>query len=608
MSLKNGIDINYYNYNQKHIKMSINPDKKYIRTTHTFIKSEYSTTSANGYDLTYQVFGSYPFVIGNDSVVKNAYKINFDGSRTEIPKTSRTYIITRESYINDQGIEVTPDQGDPEYHITVLYEIDMDKLISLKDFFRGTGITSVDFSELDTKYVTSLENLFLDCKYITDIDISMMDLSNVTNMTFTFSCNTEESILKNINISNVDLRNVTTFKGTFRNCVKLSNINFSGIKTSKKVSDCYSMFNNCQSIEDLWLEWLDTSNVTNMDYFFGGLTTTPAIKNIRFGPYPVSRASINKIFGGASDKEGVVLEYPGYLNYGPILSIVKDKWILSPYEGESYLDINGLSRYNQKLQDKISKVNIVAQTALDQINASSEKINKIDTLDSSISSINSEIGSLKTKTDNTNNSLNDLSSTVNTLNTDFTQVRSDCSTNKSDISGLKTKTDNTNNSLNDLSSTVNTLNTDFTQVKSDCSTNKSDISGLKILTNDLSNEWQIPVFNCTSFDPTDTTDVSRTTIELNTTGVVGDIYKHPTKQGFMHFSNNYSGCLVVHMFSNGTADESGHYNDYVFETNGIIYTSTLDIYFVRIEGSVNLSTEIPVVAATSQLAKKITTT
>ena len=566
MSLKNGIDINYYNYNQKHIKMSINPDKKYIRTTHTFIKSEYSTTSAHGYDLTYQIFGSYPFVIGNDSVVKNAYKINFDGSRTEIPKTSRTYIITRESYINDQGIEVTPDQGDPEYHITVLYEIDMDKLISLKDFFRGTGITSVDFSELDTKYVTSLENLFLDCKYITDIDISMMDLSNVTNMTFTFSCNTEESILKNINISNVDLRNVTTFKGTFRNCVKLSNINFSGIKTSKKVSDCYSMFNNCQSIEDLWLEWLDTSNVTNMDYFFGGLTTTPAIKNIRFGPYPVSRASINKIFGGASNKEGVVLEYPGYLNYEPILSIVKDKWILSPYEGESYLDINGLSRYNQKLQDKISKVNIVAQTALDQINASSEKINKIDTLDSSISSINSEIGSLKTKTDNTNNSLNDLSSTVNTLNTDFTQVRSDCSTNKSDISGLKT------------------------------------------LTNDLSNEWQIPVFNCTSFDPTDTTDVSKTTIELNTTGVVGDIYKHPTKQGFMHFSNNYSGCLVVHMFSNGTADESGHYNDYVFETNGIIYTSTLDIYFVRIEGTVNLSTEIPVVAATSQLAKKITTT
>ena len=566
MSLKNGIDINYYNYNQKHIKMSINPDKKYIRTTHTFIKSEYSTTSAHGYDLTYQVFGSYPFVIGNDSVVKNAYKINFDGSRTEIPKTSRTYIITREPYINDQGIEVDPDQGDPEYHITVLYEIDMDKLISLKDFFRGTGITSVDFSELDTKYVTSLENLFLDCKYITDIDISMMDLSNVTNMTFTFSCNTEESILKNINISNVDLRNVTTFKGTFRNCVKLSNINFSGIKTSKKVSDCYSMFNNCQSIEDLWLEWLDTSNVTNMDYFFGGLTTTPAIKNIRFGPYPVSRASINKIFGGASDKEGVVLEYPSYLNYEPILSIVKDKWILSPYEGESYLDINGLSRYNQKLQNKISKVNIVAQTALDQINASSEKINKIDTLDSSINSINSE------------------------------------------ISGLKTKTDNTNRSLNDLSSTVNTLNTDFTQVKSDCSTNKSDISGLKTLTNDLSNEWQIPVFNCTSFDPADTTDVSKTTIELNTTGVVGDIYKHPTKQGFMHFSNNYSGCLVVHMFSNGTADESGHYNDYVFETNGIIYTSTLDIYFVRIEGSVNLSTEIPVVAATSQLVKKITTT
>lgn len=71
---------------------------------------------------------------------------------------------------------------------------------------------TMDFSNVDTSSVYTLNNLFLNCKKLTSLDVSGWDTSHVTDMYQMFSeCNS----LRSLDLSSFDTSKVTSFSQVF---------------------------------------------------------------------------------------------------------------------------------------------------------------------------------------------------------------------------------------------------------------------------------------------------------------------------------------------------------------------------------------------------------
>ena len=73
--------------------------------------------------------------------------------------------------------------------------------------------------------------------------------------------------LEKIDLSNLDVSQITSTNSMFYGCSLLKEINLSGFNTSK-VTDMSNMFSNCQSLTSLDLSDFDTSNAKNMKSIF----------------------------------------------------------------------------------------------------------------------------------------------------------------------------------------------------------------------------------------------------------------------------------------------------------------------------------------------------
>jgi surface protein len=103
-------------------------------------------------------------------------------------------------------------------------------------------ITKIEFNNVNTSEMTSMNRMFLGMQEITSLDLSMFDTTNVINM-----------------------------EGMFAHCYKLAEIDLSSFNTSK-VEKFGIMFLRCQSLLSLDLSHMDTSNVKKMTSLFGGCT------------------------------------------------------------------------------------------------------------------------------------------------------------------------------------------------------------------------------------------------------------------------------------------------------------------------------------------------
>ncbi|MCU2243127.1 BspA family leucine-rich repeat surface protein [Enterococcus faecalis] len=100
-----------------------------------------------------------------------------------------------------------------------------------------SSLSYIDISGLDTKNVTSMDNMFRYCKAST------------------------------INIKDINTKNVTTMSGMFWGCENVENLDVSNFDTSN-VTNMYAMFFKCKKIKNLDVSKFDTNNVTNMYYMF----------------------------------------------------------------------------------------------------------------------------------------------------------------------------------------------------------------------------------------------------------------------------------------------------------------------------------------------------
>lgn len=137
-------------------------------------------------------------------------------------------------------------------------------------FYKCSGLTSVDLSNLDTSNVTNMTRMFSDCSNLTNIDLSYFDTSNVTNMMGMFSgC----SSLTIFDLNNFDTSNVTSMSEMFANCSNLVYLDVSKLNTSK-VTDMSWMFGGCSALENLDVRNFNTSNVKSMRGMFALCNTS----------------------------------------------------------------------------------------------------------------------------------------------------------------------------------------------------------------------------------------------------------------------------------------------------------------------------------------------
>ncbi len=165
---------------------------------------------------------------------------------------------------------------------------------SMKDMFRGTSISSLDFSTDDLKLtfktskVTDMSGMFADCTSLTTLDLSSSNFStaNVTTMKDMFSgcSNLKYTTYTDANDNtpfNIDMFNtlkVTDMSGMFRGCAALTGLFNLNRLATENVTDMSEMFQNCTGLTTLQLGGANTKSVTAADRMFQGCSNLETIK------------------------------------------------------------------------------------------------------------------------------------------------------------------------------------------------------------------------------------------------------------------------------------------------------------------------------------------
>lgn len=116
-------------------------------------------------------------------------------------------------------------------------------------WFNGLlALSTIDFSNLDTSRVESMEGMFYDCYSLTEIDVSMFDTSSVTNMMMMFN----NSVIKSLDLSNFETSSVTKMSAMFMGCYELVTLDISGF-TILENADTNEMFTECNKLQKVKL-------------------------------------------------------------------------------------------------------------------------------------------------------------------------------------------------------------------------------------------------------------------------------------------------------------------------------------------------------------------
>ena len=160
---------------------------------------------------------------------------------------------------------------------------------SMAGWFSGlSNLVNIDFSNLDTSVVTSMQRVFSECGSLVKLNLSSFDTHNVTCMSGMFSgC----ASVKDLNLTSFDTSNVNDMSDMFAGSSSLKTVDVSKFNTGK-VTKMSSMFKGCSSIEMLDLSSFDTSNVKNMEGMFEGCTSLAALDVSGFSAEQLKTASV----------------------------------------------------------------------------------------------------------------------------------------------------------------------------------------------------------------------------------------------------------------------------------------------------------------------------
>ena len=147
-----------------------------------------------------------------------------------------------------------------------LGSFDTSHVVNMSNMFVScNNLTDLDLSNFDTSNVTNMSSMFASCNNLTDLDLSNFDTSNVTNMGAMFSgC----SNLETLNLSNFDFRKIPAFRNVISDTSALDSLKSLNLSNSKFSPNMAYAFKDFNSLKEVNLTGVDTSNTTDMSYMF----------------------------------------------------------------------------------------------------------------------------------------------------------------------------------------------------------------------------------------------------------------------------------------------------------------------------------------------------
>ena len=127
-----------------------------------------------------------------------------------------------------------------------------------------TNLSNIILDNVDTSHITNMSSMFSKCSKLTSLDLSDWDVSHVTNTYYLFG----DSGLRELNLSNWDLSSLDSSSEPhlFNNNTSLETLNMTNFIFPENSESLIS--GRLIALENLILDGIDTSHVTNMAYMF----------------------------------------------------------------------------------------------------------------------------------------------------------------------------------------------------------------------------------------------------------------------------------------------------------------------------------------------------
>ena len=127
------------------------------------------------------------------------------------------------------------------------------------------SLTTLNVSTWDMRKLTTANLMFQACYSLENLDLSQWQTPSLENMqSMFFNCKK----LTELNVGSWDVSNVTDFKQMFSGCARMEYLHGLGNWNTSKGTTFYAFINKCGSLKEVDLTKFDTSNATDLQFFF----------------------------------------------------------------------------------------------------------------------------------------------------------------------------------------------------------------------------------------------------------------------------------------------------------------------------------------------------
>ena len=218
---------------------------------------------------------------------------------------------------------------------TIFYKLKITNSFTMVGMFEGLKkMTSVSFTKLfELKNNRKMDRMFYNCQKLASIDFSNINTDNLVSMNYMFyQCLS----ITSIDLSKINTSLVEDISNMFTNCISLKNINFNNFITNK-VEDMSYLFKGCSSLASIDFSSFNTDNVKDVAEMFYGCTSLTSIDISKFNLPKVD--TLNFMFKDCSNLQ--------YIN----MPLLNNK-LFRTFDG---IPASGTIVTNNNLKDDISK-------------------------------------------------------------------------------------------------------------------------------------------------------------------------------------------------------------------------------------------------------------
>ncbi len=186
--------------------------------------------------------------------------------------------------------------------------INTSNVTDMSGMFSGSNFENLDVTSFDTGKVTSMAGMFSSMSNLKSIDLHTFDTKNLNSISGMFN---GDRTLTSLDLSTFNTERLYSVGGLVNGCTSLTEINLSNWIFNDNIANSLtgsSSIYTCTSLENLILDNVNTSRVTNMNQMFVTLNQTPKLTTIDLSDFDTRNVTnIANMFGGSSSLKSLDL-------------------------------------------------------------------------------------------------------------------------------------------------------------------------------------------------------------------------------------------------------------------------------------------------------------